>query len=246
MCHQRGSVIAEVVLKRVTRPGGDSNLSRQGLTAPLVGPRTPALLAQELVGMVNDRSSILCRKVLGRLAVKSAVIDGPIAERLSDVVASASCKALELLAGRDAKYNEMLEERMDAEDKFRDEIDRLKNELSSASVKALELLSEIHAKYNGMLNQAGEQLMDANDKQRDEIVRLKTELSSTSDKALEMQQKIDELTLKLQSANAQVADLTRTLRSAHSEVAAHQNIAEQLQNIAGQLKQSRREADELR
>ena len=126
MCRQRGSVIAEVVLKKVTRAGGDSD------------PRTPALLAQELVGMVNDRSSILCRKVLGSLAVNSAVIDGPIAERLCDLVASASDKALEQHADRDVKYNEMLNERMGAEDNLRDEIDRLQKELSSASDKALE------------------------------------------------------------------------------------------------------------
>jgi hypothetical protein len=73
MCHQRGSVIAEVVLKRVTRPDGDSD------------PRTPDLLAQELVEKLNDRSGSLCRKDLGSLAVKSAVIDGPIAEPLCDL-----------------------------------------------------------------------------------------------------------------------------------------------------------------
>jgi hypothetical protein len=126
MCRQRGSVIVEVVLKRVTRAGGDSD------------PRTPALLSQELVGMVNDRSSILCRKVLGSLAVNSAVIDGPIAERLCDLVASASDKALEQLTGRDAKYNEMHKEHMGAEDNLRDEIDRLQKELSSSSDKALQ------------------------------------------------------------------------------------------------------------
>ena len=75
MCHQRGSVIAEVVLKRVTRPDGDSD------------PRTPDLLAQELVEKLNDRMSILCRKDLGSLAVKSAVIDGPFAEPLCNLVA---------------------------------------------------------------------------------------------------------------------------------------------------------------
>ena len=78
MCRQRGSVIAEVVLKRVTRAGGDSD------------PRTPALLSQELVGMVNDRSSILHREDLGSLVVTSAVIDGPIAQQLADRVASCS------------------------------------------------------------------------------------------------------------------------------------------------------------
>jgi hypothetical protein len=80
--------------------------------------------------MVNDRSSILCRKVLGSLAVNSAVIVGPIAERLCDLVASASDKALEQHADRDAKYNEMLKERMGAEDNLRDGIDCLQKELS--------------------------------------------------------------------------------------------------------------------
>ena len=49
MCHQRGSVIAEVVLKRVIRPDGDSD------------PRTPDLLAQELVEKLNDRNNIDAR-----------------------------------------------------------------------------------------------------------------------------------------------------------------------------------------
>jgi hypothetical protein len=51
MSHQRGSVIVEVVLKRVIRPGGDSDFDQ-------------LLLAQELEEKINDRIGILCCKDL--------------------------------------------------------------------------------------------------------------------------------------------------------------------------------------
>jgi hypothetical protein len=77
MCHQRGSVVAEVVLKTVEMPGGDGDC------------RTPGMLAQELVDLVKERHSALCRKDLGKLAVKSVTIDGPIADPVCNLVTKA-------------------------------------------------------------------------------------------------------------------------------------------------------------
>ena len=45
------------------------------------------------------------------------------------------------ISGSNAKYNQMLKERMDEEDKLHDEVERLKKELAAASSKATILKS---------------------------------------------------------------------------------------------------------
>jgi len=90
MCHQRGSVVAEVVLKKVDMPGGDGDC------------RGSALLAKELVDMINDEASCLRSSELGKLAT-SATIDGPIAVPVCDLVAKA-------LRARGADWHQQLQE----------------------------------------------------------------------------------------------------------------------------------------
>ena len=90
MCHQRGSVVAEVVLKKVDMPGGDGDC------------RGSALLAKELVDMINDETSCLRSSELGKLAT-SATIDGPIAVPVCDLVAKA-------LRARGADWHQQLQE----------------------------------------------------------------------------------------------------------------------------------------
>lgn len=90
MCHQRGSVVAEVVLRKVETAGGDGDC------------RTTALLAQELVDMVRAKTSDLGSKPLGQF-VQSASIDGPIAESVCDLVMKA-------LRARGSDWHEQLEQ----------------------------------------------------------------------------------------------------------------------------------------
>ena len=45
------------------------------------------------------------------------------------------------ISGSNAKYNQMLKERMDEEDKLHDEVERLKKELAAASSRATILKS---------------------------------------------------------------------------------------------------------
>lgn len=94
MCHQRGSVVAEVVLKKVAMPGGDGDC------------RTPGMLAQELVDLLKERHSALCCKDLGKLAVKSVTIDGPIAAPVCDLVTKA-------LQARGVEWHQKLEDSSD-------------------------------------------------------------------------------------------------------------------------------------
>jgi hypothetical protein len=73
ICHQRGSIIADVVLKRVKMPG-DGNY------------RTPAHLAKELMEMVEDRTSDFDCETFGHPVVTG--VHGPIAESLCDLIAA--------------------------------------------------------------------------------------------------------------------------------------------------------------
>jgi hypothetical protein len=76
ICHQRGSVVAEVALKKSNLPSGEGDC------------RSTAQLAQELVALAEDADSELRRMPLGKL-VRGATVDGPIAERLCDLMARA-------------------------------------------------------------------------------------------------------------------------------------------------------------
>ena len=76
MCHQRGSVVAEVALKKTHMPPGEGDC------------RSAGQLANELVALAQDADSDLRRMPLGKL-VRGATVDGPIAERLCDLMARA-------------------------------------------------------------------------------------------------------------------------------------------------------------
>ena len=92
MCHQRGSVVAEVVLRKVKTAAGASEGDC----------RSAALLAQELVEVVRQKASDLRGKPLGQFA-QSAQIDGPIAEPVCDLVTKA-------LRARGADWHEQLQQ----------------------------------------------------------------------------------------------------------------------------------------
>jgi hypothetical protein len=93
MCHQRGSVIAEVVLHQRPAPGG--GIGGAG------DCRTAALLAAELVEMAGSPGSDLLQKPLGQF-VQAATVDGPVSEAVCALV----CKALR---GRGADWHAKLE-----------------------------------------------------------------------------------------------------------------------------------------
>jgi hypothetical protein len=70
LCHQRGSVIAEVVLKKVD---GSSTM------------QATAALADELVQQAKDPESSLRQKAVGKLA-RRAEVHGPVAEPVLDIL----------------------------------------------------------------------------------------------------------------------------------------------------------------
>ncbi len=57
--------------------------------------------------------------------------------QVQDLIAKHKKEMAEHVTANNAKYNEMLKERMNAEDKLQEEVDRLKRELAAAAAKAM-------------------------------------------------------------------------------------------------------------
>ena len=57
--------------------------------------------------------------------------------QVQDLIAKHKKEMAEHVTANNAKYNEMLKERMNAEDKLQEEVDRLKKELAAAAAKAM-------------------------------------------------------------------------------------------------------------
>ena len=74
LCHQRGSVIAEIILKKVNSEGTGT-------------VRSAAALADELAKQATDKNSSFRKKEVGKLAV-GANIHGPIAQAMCDIIST--------------------------------------------------------------------------------------------------------------------------------------------------------------
>ena len=114
MCHQQGSVVAEVVLSGWEGKEGE-------------GRRSAQVLAEELVGQVNGRGGKFTKRPLGRLAQKAEVhgyIEGPVCDA---VRSSQQClldmhsKAIE---ASESKHEAMQENLGDVEGAAKREKDR--------------------------------------------------------------------------------------------------------------------------